>query len=324
MKKILYLFAVIFSLMTFSLKAQDAQKIAVSAYVAENCGVPVNSQSILESKLTQLLTSCGFAGEQNQRFILTAKVDILSEDFTDTAPVMHVYTLSFNLFIGDGYDGTLFSSASIEAKGVGNTKDKAYMQALKSVSPRDPALKRFVEEGKQKIIDYYVMNCSAIIQSAQTLAANQQFDEAMWQLSSIPDVCSDCYSQAMKLMASIYQRQVDQDGDVMLAEARNLWNAGQDRAAADPAGAILARINPQSKAYKEAQALSKTIAARVKAIDNREWNFQMQQYNDQIHMEKAALKAARDIELAQTRAARDIGVAWAKNQPKTIYKIYWW
>lgn len=295
------------------LYAQESQKVAVSAYVAENCGVPLNSQMVLQNKLTQLISGCGFSNELNSRFILTAKVDILTEDVTATTPALYAYTLSYNFYIGDGVTGTLFASTNVEAKGAGKSKDKAYMQALKAVSPRDPALRGFIQEGKQKIIEYYRLNGPSIIKRAQTLAQNQQYDEAMWELSLIPEACTDLYNQANDLMVSIYQEQITQEGQSMLAEARSVWAAGQDREAADKAGAILARINPQSPAYKDAQVLSSQIASRVKALDSREWAFKLQQQRDYT-----------DIRKAEVQAARDIAVTWAQNQPKTVYKIYWW
>src|SRR5574344_1750815 len=113
----------------------DNQKIALSSYVAENCGVPVASLKILESKQTNIITTNGFGSEINQRFILTSRVNILSEDITETTPTMYAYKLSFDLFIGDGLSGTIFASTQVEAKGVGPTKDKAFLQALKALNP---------------------------------------------------------------------------------------------------------------------------------------------------------------------------------------------
>lgn len=313
MKKLLLTLALSLFAMN-GLYAQDDHKIALSSYVPENCGVPASSQNVLETKLKNVITASGFGEELNQRFILTAKVNVLNEEIlTATTPAMCSYTLSYNLYIGDGMQGTLFASTQIEAKGAGKSKEKAYAQALKALKTNSPELKDFVENGKKKIIDYYNLNGAAIIKNAQTLAKNQQFNEALWELSAIPSACTALYNQANDLMTQIYQQQITQEGASMLAEARAIWNAGQDREAADKAGALLAQINPQSPAFKEAQSLHTQIAARVKAIDSREWAFKLQQQKD-----------ATSIAKAQISTARDVAVAWAKNQPRTIYKIYWW
>lgn len=312
------------SVMSLMAAAGDQDKIALTAYVAPNCGVPQASQNVLQTKLNKLLTSCGFGSEANQRFILTARVNILSEDVTPTAPPMYAYTLEFDLYIGDGMSGTLFSSTQVEAKGVGNTKDKAYLQALKALNPKKAELKEFVEEGKTKIIDYYEKNGNAIIQSAQALAQNQKYDEALFELSGIPSVCTELYARACDLMKIFYTKQINEEGASKLAEARAIWDANQDRDAADQAGALLAEINPQSSAFAQAQQLHSQIAARVKALDDREWAYQMREQQHQHDLENATIQAARDVAIAETQAARDVAVAYANAQPTYVYDIYWW
>lgn len=293
--------------------AQESDNIVLSAYVSPTCGVPQNSYTVLNSKLSQLITRNGFAEIQNQRFILTAKVDVITEDITDTAPAMFAYTLNFNLYIGDGVTGQLFSSTAVEAKGVGLTKDKAYMNALRSLNVRHPAFREFINEGKDKIVEYYTRNCDKIIQKAQVLAASQEYEQAMYELSLIPNVCSDCYNKASNMIMSIYKSKTDEEGEILLAQARAAWNAGQDWDAAQEACSILAQINPVSAAFTKAQALEKQIAARVQALDKREWNFMLQKQADETAIRKAQIKSARDI-----------SVAWATHQPKTIYNIRWW
>jgi hypothetical protein len=85
---------------------------------------------------------------------------------------------------------------------------------------------------------------------------------------------------------------------------------------AEAAAAYLAKIDPNSSCYAEAKVLNDKMAKRVKEIDQREWNFALKQQQDQVDIEKATIKAARDI-----------GVAYGENQPDVIYEtaIYgWW
>ena len=314
MKKVLLLIGIFALLNNFAHAQQaDMNAIALTPYVADNSGVPPASTKALETKLTNLITAAGMKASPNQRFILTGHVVVLTEDVTPTAPPQYVYTLGINLYMGDGMTGNLYSSADFEAKGVGNTKDKAYLMALKNLNPRDPRLKAMLQEGEQKIIDYYLSQGPSIISSAQALANNQEYDQALYVLDQIPSACPDLYAKANEVKMQIYNKQIAEDGASALAEARSIWSAGQDRAAADRAGAILATINPQSPAYKEAQTLSTQIAAKIKAMDDREWNFKLQQQKDETALKKQALQAARDV-----------AVERARNQPKTIYKIYWW
>ena len=111
----------------------------------------------------------------------------------------------------------------------------------------------------------------------------------------------------------IYQAKIDQEGAVLLAEAKNVWNAGQDGYAADRAGAILAQINPQAKSFAEASKLGTEIAKRVKELDKREWDFMGKQHNDEVDIKKANIKAMRDV-----------GVAYGNHQQPTTYNVRGW
>jgi hypothetical protein len=99
-------------------------------------------------------------------------------------------------------------------------------------------------------------------------------------------------------------------------EANNIWSTNQDYSGAERASEVLNKIDPSSSCYKDAVALSDKIAKRIKEIDQREWNFMLKQQQDSVDIEKATIKAARDI-----------GVAYGENQPEVVYEtvIYgWW
>jgi hypothetical protein len=130
----------------------------------------------------------------------------------------------------------------------------------------------------------------------------------------VPEVCKACYDKAMDAVAPIYQKQIDRACKQRLMEATTAWNAAQDLYSAENAGAILSQIEPGAACYKDAQVLSSKIAQRVKELDQREWKFQMKQQQDDVDIQKATIKAARDI-----------GVAYGNNQPDVVYKVYgWW
>lgn len=304
-------------LLTLSVNAlaqfEGNNSIAVSPYVAPDSGVPNSAEAVLETKLRNLITGSGMIADSNQRFIITAQVTPLTEDVTETAPVKYVYTLSVNLYFGDGISGKLFTSANFETKGVGNSKSKAYLAALKSLSSNDPGLKRMLQEAQTKVIDYYISQGPSLLSQAQAEAKMQNYEEALFLLDQIPSACKDLYEKANEMKIQIYHTSIAEDGKRELAQAKAIWNAGQDRAAADRAGQILAKINPQSPAYKDAQVLHNQISSRIKTIDDREWNFVLKKQKDET-----------SIRREQFRTVKEIAVARAKNQPKTIYHIRWW
>jgi hypothetical protein len=321
MKKLLLLsFAVVFNTVLFAQsKTSDAGRIILNTVVPQQTeGLTGTAKANLENKLSQIATKNGMGGSAlNPRFVLAANVIVQTKDITPTAPPMHAYTIEVTLFIGDGIEGTKFASTSVTLKGVGETETKAYMMALKNLKVDDPKYQAFIENGKKKIVDYYISKCDFIIKEADQLASRAEYDAAIAKLVSVPEVCKECYDKAMAAVAPIYKQQIDRTCKLNLASATSEWNAGQNTASAAKAGKLLSGIDPNSSCYADAKALSDKIAKRVLELDSREWDFQMKQYDNQM-----------SIEMATIQAARDIGVAYGENQPQSItynYDVWgWW
>ena len=318
MKKcIIMVIACLMASMTFALDQtqtmDDAARIALSAYMDPSSSIPNNAKKTLKDRMQKIITKNGMGSAKNTRFIMTANVRELNLEKSETAPVIYIYELEVNLYIGDGIDGTLFSSCSLEVNAAGDSKEKAYMAALKKIKATDPQYQAFIDEGKKKIVDYYTAKCDFIITQAQTKAKNQDFDAAIAELMQVPDVCKECYDKCMAAAQPIYQEKINQEGAKLLAEARGVWSAGQDVAAAEAAAAILAQVNPQSSAFAGAESLNAEMAKRVKELDKREWDFMLKQQQDEVDLEKASIKAIRDI-----------GVAYGENQQPTTYNVVWW
>lgn len=298
-------------------KSDDAARITLAAYVPQQIDkMPDAARSILANKLNQIVTQNGMGGAaNNERFIITANVNVISKDLTATAPPMTALVLEVTLYIGDGFVGTKFSSTSISVKGVGESETKAYISALKGISPTNSNIQSFVGNGKSKIIEYYNSKCDFIIKEAQTLVSQNNFEEAIFKLTSVPEVCKECYDKCMDAVGPIYQKQIDRECKSKLMEANTAWNAAQDSYGADTAGGILAQIDPNASCYKEALALSNKIAQRIKEIDQRDWKLQLKEQQDNVDIQKATIKAIRDI-----------GVAYGNGQPKSVtYNVRgWW
>lgn len=294
-------------------KSDDVARITLAAYVPEQIDqMPDAARSNLSNKLNQIVTQNGLGGNRyNERFILTANINVMTKDITPTAPPMHAYTLDITLYIGDGIDGTKFASLSKTVKGVGESEAKAYISALKNLKTSDVNYQSFIETGKTKIVQYYNSKCDFIIKEAQTLASQNNFEEAIFKLTSVPEVCKECYDKCMDAVAPIYKKQIDKDCKLKLQEAQGIWSASQDANAADIAGNLLANIDPNASCFSEVKLLSKKIEAKIKQIDEREWKY-------------ALKEQAQESE--RIKAYRDIGVAYGNGQPKSIqYNVRgWW
>lgn len=298
-------------------KSDDAARIAIKAYIPDNFGdITPKAQDALRTRLERILTKNGLAGASyDQRFILTAKVVEMRKDFVPGTPPIYNYELEVTLMIGDAVEGTLFATNVTDVKGAGNTQTDAYLSAIKKLKDSDPGYQAFIENGKTKIIEYYNSRCDFILKEAESLVGQNEFQAAIATLTAIPDICKACYDKAVEAVAPVYQMQIDRQCKLDLAEAVNAWNESQDGSGASAASSFLSQIDPNSSCYAEARNFSSKIASRIRELDQREWDFKLKQQQDVVDIQKTTIKAARDI-----------GVAYGKNQPRQIvYNIRtWW
>ena len=287
-----------------SKSVEAASQIELSTYVSDEVeGLTDIARNNLENKLSQIVTANGMGvSAAYSRFIITANIEVLSKDITATAPPMEAYTLGVNLYIGDGMEGIKFSSYSVTVKGVGTNEAKAYIAALKNIKTNDPQYQTFISKAKLKIIDFYNKKCDAIITEAKSAAGQGQYDAALYKLATIPTACKECYAKAAPVTKTIYKQQIDRECKTNLANAKSSWVGSQDQYGATTASEYLAMIDPSASCYKEAQAFSNQIGAKILADEKREWNFRMKVYQDDVAAERAAMQAARDISLAYAKA----------------------
>ena len=180
-------------------KADDKGRIALAPVVNDN-NMPMSAKSALESKMRKIGVLNGLAGEgSNPMFSMRATIDVVSKDLTATAPPKHALTLTVNLFIVDNATGNVFSQTSVDVKGAGANESKAYMSAIKSLDPKRGQFKSFVDQGKNKILEYYNSQCDLVISKANALKAQGRNEEASAVLYSVPTVCKECYDRCMEL-----------------------------------------------------------------------------------------------------------------------------
>jgi hypothetical protein len=309
---LLLIAATIFSCNVFAQRTaqEDAQMIALSVWIPDN-DMPDAANIILENKIHQIATKQGMSADAlSSRFVFTANVVEIEKTVTATAPPKQMEKLEVTFYIGDGIEGKMFASYSTSCTGIGDNATKAYINALKSIKTNNPKYQVFAQKGKERIIEYFNRQCDAIITEANSLAAQQNFDEALWKLSGVPNVCSECWNMCIAAAAPIFQKKIDLECQSLLAEATNIWNSGQDWNAANSTAEILSAINPQSKCFGEVTKLSKKISKRVKELNDREWKLK---WDKEVTRQKAIINAYKEI-----------GIARAKSQSVTvIYKTFW-
>ncbi|RAV30194.1 hypothetical protein [Sinomicrobium soli] len=299
-------------------KLDDTGRIAIAAYVSDQVDyLPPSAANQLQSRLAQVVTANGLgdSGGYFPRFIITPNISVLDKHVVTAAPPKVLLTLEVAIFVGDGISGKKFGQTAITVKGVGKTETKAYIAALRNIRADAPQVNALLANAKNRILEYYNTECDFILKEAEALAGQNRYDEALAQLMSVPETARDCYNQALDMTAPLYRQKIDYDCKVLLNQARNTWNAGQDYNAATEAAAYLNQIDPNAACYGEVRTFAGEVRRRVEQVDNREWNFILKQEDNRTQVDMQGLKSYREISLER-----------ARNQPQHMsYNIRdWW
>lgn len=317
MKKLLL--AIISAIMvSMSLPAQssDEGRLPIKAMMPDDV-VPDEAARNIETRMQRLLTSNGYADNHYAvRFVLTAKIDVTSKDVVPSNPVRVSEKMDITFMVGDVVENKIYATSTVSVAGIGTNENKAMISAFSKVNPDTPALREMLEQAKAKIVDYYTNNCSAEITLAKTLASMGNYDEAIARMMSVPNVCSTCYQQCQSAAVSFYQQKIDAFGLQQLNKARNAWLENPTIQGASTVAECLSGISPNSACYPDVEKFRTQVTSKLKADEQREWKFRLKQYEDSQAFKKSIVNACREV-----------GVAWASNQPKSVVRNIirgWW
>jgi hypothetical protein len=311
MKKILLVLTFLL-LFQFQIQAQakldDFGRIILNTYLPDNNVIPAEAKKALETKLNQITTINGMGGSAvNPRFIITAVLNVGTKDIIPGPPQLIAQNIDVTLFVGDAITNTVFSNTVVSIKGVGTNDNKALIDAFKNINPKNKDFTAFLEEGRNKIISYYTTQCDFIIKDAETLAKQEKFDEAIYKLSLVPEVCKECYFKTSELVGNLFQQKIDADCKAKLAQAKLIWSGQQNQNKAEEVIEILSEVHPNSNCFTYASNFAKQISNKLKADEKAKLELALKKYNDKIALEKQ-----------QINAYKEIAVEYAKNQPKII------
>ncbi|HPX05194.1 MAG TPA: hypothetical protein PLC17_04590 [Tenuifilaceae bacterium] len=277
-------------------KTDDLGRVALAAVVPDQAeGIPQSARAMLQNKMQQIAVQNGLgATGVNSRFFIVPLVNVVSRDITPTAPPMHSLNVDVTFYIVDAVGQLIFSQTTISAKGVGQSEDKAYMQALKNINVKSGQFRGFIEQGKEKIIEFYNSQCDVVLKGAQTLAGQKKYEEAMFILLSVPDVCRECFDKSLSLSVDIYKEYADYKCGELLAAAKAAY-ASMDIPKVEE---NVSKITPDMACYGEAAALVEEIKQKQLADGANVWEFKMKVYDDSVEKEKLIINSAKDVAVA--------------------------
>lgn len=312
-------------------------QIQITPFIDEqNCNaMPNGICEILNQKLSNVISQNGIQSQMGQsRFVLTCNVTEESKNVLSTSPTQIAYVLDLHLYIGDGETGAKYISQSFRAKGVGNTEEKAYRNAIKNLQARSQQMTEFVGKGKARILGYYENNKEQILSSIRSCVDGKNLEQAAYELCLIPQEVS-YYNDIQILLGKVNEKIVDNNSSDLFLQAKSVWASEQNESTANQVVNLITQIDANASCYAEAHKFMQSVTARMEQLNNREWAARQRQLAHEREMEmvrennrstetKMRIKAQRDTNIATIKAVRDVAVEYAKRRPRVVYHVHGW
>ena len=324
--------------------------IYISVVQPERDEIPQEAALQLKNKMHQLITANGIADtDPNGRFIITVKSNIITKDIIGGAPQRISQKIDFTFMVGDIIENKVFESYTFSAIGIGINENKSYINAITKMKTNSPQFTSFIEKAKEKIVQYYATRCEQIILEAKQQAANHDYQQAIYQLMQVPNIC-DCAEKCQTLMIEYYDAYTETTAAELLNDAKSKWASAPNSEGAALAADIIAQIPAGTKVQSELDALIAEINQKLREDEKRDWAFKMKQYEDEQARQKREFqlrKQQQEADIAYREkqqaadnayrrqeqvnsdarrrmlidACRQVGLAFAKNYQPPIYNI---
>lgn len=294
MKKI-FTFLCIVNLVFLSAQnnTKDFNSISLSVIMPDNTEyLSVKSISKIESKIQHIVTKNGISGSgYTNEFLIYPKLEIFDESVIEGMRNIVVVEIEFNLFIQQYSTKKIFSSYSKSIQGSGYNRKNAIANAIAKIPTNNNKIKKFILEGKEKILQYYNDNCNQILNDSNYLMKTQKFDQAIALLSSVPREAKNCYTsvQDKSIEAfNAYQKQTCET-NILKAKTEISKNNYSD------ALRFLSYVDVNSPCLKKAELLINEVSKKINQKEKRDWDLMLKRYNDRQNMEKYRLNTMKEI-----------------------------
>ncbi len=274
------------------------EMVALTPAVPASLELPEQAKKALNQRLIQIVTQNGF-GSTSGNLILTANVLVIDKQITGTVPAQFIISLEVSLYLLNLQEEVILDEMAIEVKGIDKLENRAIAQAINSINPRTPTVRKFMAQCRTKVIDYYTTRVPALLAKAKSLTDRKEYQEALAVLSAVPESVDE-YPAVAEQMVSIYTQQLDKEATVALQTAKVYVTQKEYGQALD----ALLKIDPSSTRFSEADKMIASIKASMDAEAKAaaeeklaryeaEMEARQREHDDQMMLERMRLEMAQ-------------------------------
>lgn len=278
--------------------------VAITPMVPDVIELPEHGRKLLTQKMTQVITQNGF-GASGNNLILTANVLTTDVQSTGTVPAMMIVNAEASLVLVDVSEGIVLEEMSLNLRGIDKTQDRALIKCINSIAPRTPEVRSFMQRCRGKVIDYYTTRIPALIAKANSMAAMENYDEAIKTLAAVPESVDE-YPAVADIIVGFYINKLDLEAKSTILEAKGL---AADKNYAD-AVSLLTTVHPNSTLYASAETLIQEISDKADAEEKA-----------RIAEEKAEAERKRAEALADLQSQREYDTATRQSEQEHALRM---
>ncbi|MDR1761686.1 MAG: tetratricopeptide repeat protein, partial [Bacteroidales bacterium] len=219
MKKIIISIFLFFPICLFAQSIDDIGKIILGVNISKSSTAETQSLSDqLKNKLAQIATQSGYSAfGTNNLFVISPNVVVNSTDMAEGG-MKNIYVVKGELFLSiqERDNNVVYSSIAIPFSGSATSKDRAIKNAIVDIDFK--AVEPCFSTAKEKILSYYENKQDVIFARANTYLANNQFDEAITCLMTVPEELSALYKKSLTRANEIYKLKQEEEQRRLKAE----------------------------------------------------------------------------------------------------------
>jgi leucyl aminopeptidase len=296
--------------------AQEADKYStIKLYVDKN-QISLDHKGSLEDKeidrlyqrISQIVNQENITEIGYSNFLVCPKLEIISNS-VDNVGTTRVFMTECELFITikrlniervEGLGTANFNTISKKIIGSGFTKAEAFSNVFSNIRKSDKELKKFFEESKKIIDDYYMEHCKDVIEEANQAKKLKNYVKAISLYFSVPKK-SPCDKIAYDSALNVYTTYVDDRCQKQVALMKTYAVLAQNEKSEskkyyDSIVTIIKEISPSANVcYAEAKKIMEKIEKNLNENQKQDWELEKIKLLDEKEIEKERYKAIQSI-----------------------------
>ncbi|MBQ0141334.1 MAG: hypothetical protein KBT06_00800 [Prevotellaceae bacterium] len=285
-KKILLVLSALFSICMVCY----SEDVYLSVAMPQNCPLDNNAKTLLKNKILDVVTTQGMTTIECSAIAIIPEI-VVSDEKTVEGGMrnINVQQLDVTLMVCNVVTNSVLKTFNFTSSGEGYSISEAKKSAIKKFNFKSSDCVAFISSLKTVIADYYQKYTSTIISKAQTLASQNQFDEALALLATYPENL-DGYTQVSEVIKSIFDQNKTLYCSQLIQSARQSFSLRDFEKAAE----TLALVDDQYSCASDAKKLLSEIKQEMD-----------KQHQEDIVREKALMESSERIELQRITAERE-------------------